>query len=224
MSADPPMLWRLKENARIVSFSDAHSYWPWRLGREATIFDCNLKYSEILKAIRTGNGLSSTIETVPDYGKYHYDGHRTCNFSCSPTETKKLNGLCPKCKKPLIIGVEYRIEELAKEPEGYKSDYSNEFKRLIPLSELISSLLGTLVNSNSVWEIYNRLIKNFDNEFNVLLNVSYKDLCKSIHPKLAELIIDNRNDKISVEPGYDGVYGKLNVEKITNEQKNLTNF
>ena len=91
MSADPPMLWRLKEDINIVSFSDAHSYWPWRIGRESTIFDCKLEYKEILKAIRTKQGLNSTIETVPDYGKYHYDGHTDCNISLSPEETKKVD-------------------------------------------------------------------------------------------------------------------------------------
>src|SRR3989344_8843619 len=81
MSADPSMLWRFKEVAegkvRVVSFSDAHSFWPWRMGREATIFDIpQLSYKNIIKAIRTGIGLKSTIETPPEYGKYHYDGHR----------------------------------------------------------------------------------------------------------------------------------------------------
>ena len=56
MSADPPMLWRLKEDVNIVSFSDAHSYWPWRLGREATAFDCDLSYKNILEAIRRRKG------------------------------------------------------------------------------------------------------------------------------------------------------------------------
>src|SRR3990167_5008571 len=53
MSADPSMIWRLKEKINIVSFSDAHSFWPFRLGREATIFDIKeLSYENIVKAIR----------------------------------------------------------------------------------------------------------------------------------------------------------------------------
>jgi len=69
MSADPSMLWRFEElansNVRVVSFSDAHSFWPWRIGREATIFDIpELSYDNIVKAIRTGKGLKATIETI----------------------------------------------------------------------------------------------------------------------------------------------------------------
>src|SRR3989338_3807809 len=74
ISADPEMLWRFDEVAEgkvnVVSFSDAHSFWPWRLGRECTIFEIpELSYDNVIKSIRTGEGLSSTIETPPSYGK-----------------------------------------------------------------------------------------------------------------------------------------------------------
>ena len=40
ISSDPEMNWRIKDldKVSIVSFSDSHSFWPWRIGREATIF------------------------------------------------------------------------------------------------------------------------------------------------------------------------------------------
>jgi len=112
MSADPEMLWRLDAGKNIISFSDMHSFWPWRIGRESTIFNLpkskQLTYDLILKQIRE-NTFVATIETEPAYGRYHWDGHRNCNFSCSFEETKKLNGICPVCKKLLSIGVDYRI-------------------------------------------------------------------------------------------------------------------
>ena len=173
MSADPEMLWRLKEKINIVSFSDAHSFWPFRLGREATIFELNeLSYKEIIKAIRTGVGLVGTIETPPEYGKYHYDGHRNCGFSCGPDETKKINGICPKCKGKLTIGVDYRIEELAKEEKGFKPENWRMFYKLIPLQELIGFVYGTSLTSKKCWNVYNLLIEKFGNEFRVLLDVS----------------------------------------------------
>jgi len=114
MSSNPAMNWRIKElgEKSIISFSDAHSFWPFRLGREATIFKKCDSYKNIIDQIRN-NSFIGTIETDPAYGKYHYDGHRNCNFSCSPEESKKLNGICPKCSKLLIIGVENRVEELS---------------------------------------------------------------------------------------------------------------
>ena len=220
MSADPAMAWRLSEIAsgkvNIVSFSDAHSFWPWRIGREATIFDFSddvLSYENIIKAIRTGIGLLGTIETPPEYGKYHWDGHRNCNFSCSPAETRKLNGLCPVCKKGLTIGVDYRVEQIAKEPAGYAPKNAKLFYSLVPLHELIAFALETTMASKKSWEVYNKLIEQFGNEFNILLNVSQEKLIGALdkHPLLVELIMLGREGKIKVKPGFDGEYGQVMV-------------
>jgi len=210
MSADPAMLWRLKEKVNIVSFSDSHSFWPWRLGRELTILDLNeLSYDKIIGAIRTGKGLKGTIETPPEYGKYHFDGHRNCNFSSSPQETKKLGGICPVCKKPLTIGVEYRIEELAKEPDGYKPENGKMYYKLIPLHELIALNIESKPETKKSWAIYDNLIALFGNELNILLNVSKDEMIKKkVDEKLVELIMLNREGKIKVKPGFDGEYGK----------------
>jgi uncharacterized protein (TIGR00375 family) len=213
MSANPEMLWRFKEKFNVVSFSDSHSFWPWRLGREATIFELNeLSYNNLIKAIRTGVGLKGTIETPPEYGKYHWDGHRNCNFSCSPEETKKLNSICPVCKSKMTIGVDYRVEEIAKEKYGFKPVNSKLFYELIPLHELIAFHLGTsMLGGKRVWEIYNNLIKHFDNEINILLNIKREELEKAIpeHKELIDLVLLNREGKIEVKPGFDGVYGKI---------------
>jgi len=228
MSADPQMLYRLKENVNIVSFSDSHSFWPFRLGREATIFDIKeLTYDNIIKAIRTGNGLKGTIEVFPAYGKYHVDGHRNCNFSCSYEESMKLNKICPVCKKELTIGVEYRIEELAKEKEGFKPDNAKETFEVIPLQEVIAAVYGiSQMNSKKVLEIYNHLMSAFGNEFNVLLRASFDELKKVVDERLAMVIIMNRNNEIKIKPGYDGVYGIpiINKENLIKHQRSLKEF
>ena len=213
MSADPSMLWRFKEvseGVQVVSFSDAHSFWPWRLGREATIFEIpELSYDNIIKAIRTGEGLQSTIETPPEYGKYHWDGHRVCGFSCSPEKTKELKGICPVCKKPMTIGVDNRVEEIAAFPHGHKPKNAKPFYRLLPLHEVIALAIGGNLEGKKTWEIYNELIKNFGSELQILLHSSKEALLgKRFDAKLVDLILKNREEKIKVSPGYDGEYGK----------------
>ncbi len=211
MSADPEMLWRLKEKFNIVSFSDLHSFWPWRLGREATIFELEeLSYDNIIKAIRTGEGLKATIETPPEYGKYHFDGHRACDFTSSPAETKKLERKCPKCGKELTVGVEYRIEELAKEKTGYRPEHARIFYKMVPLHELIALRFETRPESKKAWQIYNDMIAIFGDELNILMRVKKEELIKNkTDEKLSEFIILNREGKIKVKPGYDGVYGQV---------------
>ena len=220
MSADPEMLRRVSkwDRLNIVSFSDSHSFYPWRLGREATEFDCEVKYKDIINAIRTKKGLKRTIETWPEYGKYHFDGHRNCKVCFSPNETKQHKGICPKCGRLLTIGVENRIEELADREKGMKESYI----KLIPLHELIGVVYNIkLLNSKKVDDVYNLFIKEFGNEFNVLLKVSFEDL-KKVDEKVADVVIRCREGKINVKPGYDGEYGRVDLEK--KEQKNLMNF
>jgi len=209
MSSDPIMNWRIKElgDISIVSFSDSHSFWPWRLGREATICKKTDSYFELIEQIRK-NSFIGTIETDPGYGIYHYDGHRDCGFSCSPEETKKLEGICPKCKKPLTIGVENRVEELASFEYGVKNENSKPFFKLLPLHEVISLCFGGGLNTKKIWDVYKNLIRIFKTEFNILLNVFEKEFLEnSIDKKLIGLILRNREGKINVKPGYDGVYG-----------------
>jgi len=212
MSADPAMLWRFEEVAsgkvNIISFSDAHSHWPWRIGREATIFEIpELTYNNIIKAIRTGEGLKATIETPPEYGKYHWDGHRLCRFSCSPEKTKELKGICPICKKPLIIGVDNRVEEIAKYPKEFTPKNSKPFYKLLPLHEIIALAKNIGMQTNESWRVYNSLIKEFENEFNILLEVPREKLIQNLDEKFVDLILKNREGKIKVKPGFDGEYG-----------------
>ena len=210
LSSDPEMNWRLSQLDRfaVVSFSDSHSFWPWRLGREATVFELEeLTYGNIIKALRTKKGLKETIEVDPGYGKYHYDGHRNCNVSLSPRESNRLNKLCPKCGRPLTIGVENRVEELADRPVGYKPETPIPFKKYIPLSELISAAAGKAVATKAVWAEYYKLVGKLGSEYDVLRAVPEKELEKHVGKKLAEVIMKNRNQQIKVTPGYDGVYG-----------------
>jgi len=221
MSSDPEMNWRIAElkDKAIVSFSDAHSFWPFRLGREATIFEKTDSYPGIVEQIRKKTFIA-TIETDPAYGKYHWDGHRGCNFSCSPEESKKLNGICPICKKPLVIGVDNRVEQLASNEKGFKPENGKPFYKLLPLHELLALVLDSSMESKGVWKEYNSLLEMFGNEFNILLDVSREEfLGKKVDEKIIDVILRNRKEQIKVKPGYDGEYGKALAEL-----KNSENF
>ncbi len=210
LSSDPLMNWRLSQldDVVLVSNSDSHSAQPHRLGREANVFDLKeITYKNIIDTIRTRKGFSCTIEVDPNFGKYHFDGHRNCNFSCSPQESKKLENRCPHCKEKLIIGVLNRVEELADRPEGFRPKGAIDFKSVLPLMEVLSSVLGVQVLSKKVNEKFNALINAFGNEFNILLDVSEEDLKKVTGEKIASAIMKNREGKIKIIPGYDGVYG-----------------
>jgi len=228
LSSDPAMNWRLSALDRITLISNSDSHSPAKIGREANVFDTEISYYEMAKAIKEKDSkkLLYTIEFFPEEGKYHYDGHRLCGISFSPKESNKYNNLCPHCGKPLTIGVLNRVEQLADRPEGFKPQNSVPFKSLIPLEEIIADALNVLPGTMQVEREYKNLIKNFVNEFNVLLKTKKEDLEKVTMPKIVEGIIKTREGKVFIEPGYDGVYGKIKIfsqaeEKEVLKQKTL---
>jgi uncharacterized protein (TIGR00375 family) len=210
ISSDPKMNWRLSQLDKfsILSFSDMHSYWPWRIGREATVFDIKPTYKGLINAIRTGDGISETIEVDPNYGKYHFDGHRNCGVIFSPAESRKYNNICPVCKKPLTIGVLQRVEDLADRPEDYLPKDRPKFKSLMPLHDILSLVMGKGQATKSVWDEYYRIMKAGKSENDIMLNVSKESLLSVTKEKIADAIILNREGRIRVRPGYDGVYGE----------------
>jgi len=114
----------------------------------------------------------------------------------------------------LTIGVAHRIEELADRPEGFKPKGAIPFMNLIPLSEILAKKLGSGIATKAVWEEYYKLQKQFKTENNILLNVSQQELAAVTHPKIAEEIIRNREGKIQVKAGYDGVYGEPQISPL----------
>jgi len=228
LSSDPPMNWRLSVLDRItlISNSDAHSC--QRLGREANVFDTELSYPAIIEAIKSKNPQKFlyTIEFFPQEGKYHYDGHRACNVRTSPEETKKYNNICPNCGRPLTIGVLNRVDFLADREDGFKPEGAIPFKSLVPLKEIIAEVVGTLPGAKQVEKEYKNLIEKFGNEFEILLNTPYQDLKTVVLSEIAEGIVRVRKGEVEVEPGYDGVFGKIKIfsngeRKALNKQETL---
>lgn len=230
LSSDPPMNWRIPflDKKAIISSSDSHSL--RRIGREAIVFEVkseDLNYRRIFEIIKKqSQEFWGTIEFFPEEGKYHYDGHLNCNLSFSPLETKKINGICPKCQKPLTIGVMSRIEELAAKdrPEGFKPDWAKNFYSLIPLDEIIAESLNTSVNSKVVLEKYEEILKKIGPEIYVLTQA--REELNKIDFIIKEGILRVREKKVYIKPGYDGNYGVIKIfseeeRKEINKQKTL---
>jgi len=213
LSSDPLMNWRISRNDHytLVSNSDSHSYYPWRLGREANLMLLEeLSYRSILNAIRRRgrSRIVLTVETYPEYGKYHYPGHRGCSVSLEPEKYFRLKGICPVCGRKLTPGVETHIEELADRSSGIRPRDASDYVHLIPLSEIIGYVYSTNPNSKKAWSIYYSLIREFGSEYRLLIESPVGEIAK--HDKnLAHIVEMIRKDMVKIRPGYDGVYGEI---------------
>lgn len=231
LSSDPTMNWQIKEltGRSILSFSDAHS--GPKLGREATVFVAkesgDISYEDVARAIGREEGKLSigyTIEFFPEEGKYHWSGHRNCSVRYSPKDVKEKGILCPVCKRPLTIGVENRVIELAeriyskddllfeKNSVGltFVSDREKKRRPFVSMVPLVEILLEIHHSQTRALFEYEKLVAQ-TSEFEILLHLPYEEIEKLGGAKLRAGIQAVRERKVTVDPGYDGVFGKVNL-------------
>ncbi len=143
LSTDAPMHWMCSflDKYTLVSNSDAHS--PEKLGRNANILDTNLSYTDIIRAMKSGDPQKflGTIDLFPQEGKYHYDGHRKCGIRWDPVQTLKNKGICPKCGKKVTVGVMNRVVELSDRKDLDERPNRLPFYSIIPLKEILSEIM-----------------------------------------------------------------------------------
>jgi len=211
LSSDPKMNWRVSslDKYALISNSDMHSL--GKMGREANVFQLKegFSYNDLINAIKDKDvaRFNKTVEFYPEEGKYHYDGHRECGFSVNPEESSI--SVCPVCGKPLVVGVLHRVNDLADYPPGRKPSNAIPYIHLVPLEEVIAYAIMKPVASTAVKNIYQELVKKFGTEFNVLSEASLDDIGRESNDRISEALKNVRNDNIRIEPGYNGVFGKL---------------
>ncbi|PIR79890.1 MAG: DNA helicase UvrD [Candidatus Levybacteria bacterium CG10_big_fil_rev_8_21_14_0_10_35_13] len=260
-------------NRSILSFSDAHSPAKMGrestvFELEKLTFD-NIKNAIMKPSLKSTTGSTSikessahsprgtrdtsdtpdtsrikyTIEFYPEEGKYHFTGHRNCDYVQTPEQTRSQGTICPVCKRPLTVGVMHRVEDLAK--DGFEKEVSKlnsngvkwildpskkhpPFVKLVPLNEIIAESLSSTVSSQKVKDAYNNLCEELGNELNVLLKASVSDIAKNAAhsagsgqgEKVAEGVEKVRKGEIVMVPGFDGQYGIVKIWKdIQNKEK-----
>ncbi len=225
-NSDPPMNWHLSnlDKFTLVSNSDAHS--PSKLGREANVFEGKMDYFWIQDVLKEKNKekFLYTIEFFPQEGKYHYDGHRNCGICLSPEKTQENKGKCPKCGKPLTIGVMNRVKQLGDRPKDVIPEDSIPFKHLIPLNEIIAEVKQMGLNTLTVKREYKRIIQKGRNEFDILINLPFEELVEITGERIAKSIIEIRKENVEIMPGYDGKYGEIKFASTGKEDKQMTLF
>jgi uncharacterized protein (TIGR00375 family) len=224
LSSDPPMNWMCSalDSYRLVSNSDAHS--PPMLGREATTFSTELDYFAIAEALRTGDGLAGTIEFYPEEGKYHLDGHRKCGVRLEPDQTREHGGQCPKCDKPLTVGVLHRVSRLADRPAGYRPQGAATSTNLLRLPEILGELMSVGPRSKRVTAQYDRLVAALGPELDILAGAPLDEITRVGGGLLGEAVARLRRGEVIREAGFDGEYGTIRLMRPGELQQTATLF
>lgn len=176
------------------------------------------------------NTVLHTLEFYPEEGKYHYTGHRNCGIVKSPEEIVKSGNMCPKCSRRLTEGVLLRVGELAGMRANFNVEKTKEsnsgavwiestdnrppFIKLVPLNEIIAEAVSSPAISSKVKAMFDDMCTKLGSEIDILLNIPISQIRNTFGTRIAEGVERVRKGSIIIEPGYDGVYGKV---KIWNE-------
>jgi uncharacterized protein (TIGR00375 family) len=221
LSSDPPMNWRLSSLDRfsLVSNSDSHS--PQKIGREANVFAKPFDFMELQEILRRKDGTRFlfTIEYFPEEGKYHYDGHRACKVRLSPEDTIKNRYICPACGKRVTIGVMHRVTLLADRKIPDESGQPIGFKHVVPLDQIIASVLRKDPNSTFVQQVYMQALQKLGPELPLLLETPEQALFGALPEEVAIGIKLMREGKVNVTPGYDGEFGSVKIEPVISDEQ-----
>ncbi|MFP4163556.1 MAG: endonuclease Q family protein [Chitinispirillaceae bacterium] len=210
LSSDPAMNWKCSflDRYTLISSSDAHS--PENLGREATVFETELSYDAMVNALKSQKGLWGTIEYFPEEGKYHLDGHRACGVCWDPRVTRVNGGVCPVCNKRVTVGVLNRVCQLSDTEDLLLDQTRKPFHSLTSLKKVISEVTGRGVSTKTVSRRYEKLLGTLGSEFAILLDIPL-DILGREDGSVAEGVERLRKRQVTLEGGYDGVYGTVRV-------------
>ena len=107
----------------------------------------------------------------------------------------------------------HRVEALADRPEGTHPAGMIPYKSIVPLHELIAKAIGKSEVSVKVNELYSGLVPALGNEFAVLLDVDVGAIRRAAGDEVANAVQRMREGKVSMKPGYDGVFGELVLDE-----------
>lgn len=197
--------------------SDAHSPWPHRLGREFNQLELeDISFSSIKHAIKH-NDIKANYGLIPNLGKYHMTACTKCYKLVDPMLAKGNKMKC-SCGGTIKKGVDFRISEIADYKEPNHPKFRPKYVHLMPLAEIIATILDKGVTTKAVQGKWQKLIDNFGTEIDVLINVSLDDI-KKVDPIIAPAINAFRNGTIDVIPGGGGKYGQISFEKALEKPK-----
>ncbi len=219
LSASPAMLQTTKDFSQMtmLSNSDCHSSALNRVGREFFQVELEqLTYPNIINSLRE-KPVHRLIKFNSQEGRYYLTGHRGDKHQNKEEvyflEEYPQDLICPVCGKKMHLGVAQRCKQL---PQTDKY-LAQSFISLIPLIDVIAFAYKTSsIVSKKVVQDYDQIIAKCGTEINMwqMDETQMRELLdnKINSNTLNHILAVRRGDFSFSPPGYDGEYGKLNIE------------
>ncbi|MBU2476011.1 TIGR00375 family protein, partial [Candidatus Micrarchaeota archaeon] len=221
LSADSFLADKIPENRNylFLSNSDAHSPWPFRLGREFNRIKLKEpSFKELKKALqeKEEKRIVLNVGLDPKEGKYHRTACQSCYSKYSLDEAERLKWKCVECKKEIKRGVVERIEMLS-DGKNSKPDFRPDYLHLLPLQEIIQQTIKIkLITSPKIQFLWKKFVERFGSEIKVLVDEPIEELEK-VDGGIAKKIDSFRKGLVLFEEGGGGKYGKPIICENTKE-------
>jgi uncharacterized protein (TIGR00375 family) len=212
LSADSYFADLIAENHEraFLTCSDAHSPWPYRMGREFTRIEMKKpSFGELKKALlKERERIQLNVGLDPREGKYHCTACNRCYSKYTLENAVKLRWRCPRCKGTIKKGVRDRILELASFSEEVHPAFRPSYLHIIPLAEIIKLALNVEnINALAVQNLWRELVSYFGSEIKVLVDVPIIDIAE-INEQVANKIESFREKRVLYIGGGGGKYGQ----------------
>ncbi|MDO8647929.1 MAG: endonuclease Q family protein [Candidatus Diapherotrites archaeon] len=197
-------------NYNFFSFSDAHSPWPHRLGREfirASMKETTFKELEKTLNFEGDRKINLNVGLDPREGKYHETACNACYTHYTIKEAEALKWKCP-CPGQIKKGVKDLILELADYKEEIHPKFRPDYLHIISLAEIIQlTLQKRTPEDKAVHALWRQFVDKFENEINVLVDAPIVELME-LHDLIGKRIESFRKGFVVYTPGGGGDYGR----------------
>jgi PHP family Zn ribbon phosphoesterase len=105
----------------------------------------------------------------------------------------------------------HRVDELADRDEGFRPQNAKPYRSVIPLIEIIGEALGVGPSTKKAEAMYFGMLTSLGNEFSILLDAPISEIETAGGLRIAEAVLRMRSGDLSIQPGYDGEFGKIKI-------------
>jgi PHP family Zn ribbon phosphoesterase len=189
-----------------------------KLGKYYNMFCSKCRRRVLFKKSKKGFGINFSQYSITENFIIFFEKDPLAARNAYIKDVAKKKMICPACKDKtgnnykIKLGVSERIDDISSYKEPKHPRHRPPYINAVPLIDIIRSIEGIKSkNSKTVAKAYNKILKKFGTEYEILLNSSIGEL-KNYDENIGSVIQAIRNNEVTYTPGGGGTYGNIELD------------